>query len=193
MQALLRFVTWRLGFVSIESWSMPEESACLVRHATGKHRLAEVGVWEGGMTRRMRSVMASDATLFAIDPFPTGRLGINYQELIAHGEVARVPIGRVVWLPVRGADAGRLPEVTAALFDFVFIDSDHTYEGLGDDWAVWSPQIAPGGIVALHDSASTDGLPDYAESQRFTRDHILTDVRFALVETACSLTVLRRT
>jgi predicted O-methyltransferase YrrM len=137
--------------------------------------------------------MAPDATLFAIDPFPTGRLGINYQRLIARGELARVPTGRVVWLRLRGADAGRLPDVTAALFDFVFIDSDHTYEGLRDDWAVWSPQIAPGGILALHDSASTDGSPDYAGSQRFTREHILADARFALVETTCSLTVLRRT
>jgi hypothetical protein len=192
MHALLRFVRWRLGLVSVEPWTMPEEAACLVRHATGRHRLAEVGVWEGGTTRRLRSVMAPDATLFAIDPFPTGRLGISYQEPIARGEVARIPNGRVVWLRARGAEAGRLPDVTAALFDFLFIDSDHTYEGLRDEWEVWSPLIAAGGIVALHDSASPDGGTPGFGSVRFTRECILTDPRFTLVETTHGLTVLRR-
>jgi len=34
----------------------------------------------------------------------------------------------------------------------LFIDGDHTVEGVALDWLTWAPRIAPGGIVAIHDS-----------------------------------------
>lgn len=38
-------------------------------------------------------------------------------------------------------------------FDFVFIDGDHTYEGVREDWLTWSCAVAPGGVVAFHDTS----------------------------------------
>lgn len=38
------------------------------------------------------------------------------------------------------------------LLDFVFIDGDHTYEGVRNDWTAWSPLVRPGGLVAFHDT-----------------------------------------
>jgi len=37
-------------------------------------------------------------------------------------------------------------------FDFVFIDGDHSYEGVRGDWLAWSPLVRPGGLVAFHDT-----------------------------------------
>lgn len=36
--------------------------------------------------------------------------------------------------------------------DFLFVDGDHTYEGVRADWLAWSPLVRPGGLVAFHDS-----------------------------------------
>ncbi|CAD7940148.1 unnamed protein product [Amoebophrya sp. A25] len=36
-------------------------------------------------------------------------------------------------------------------FDLIFIDGDHTYEGVSEDLAVWPNLVRPGGIVAGHD------------------------------------------
>lgn len=36
-------------------------------------------------------------------------------------------------------------------FDFVFIDAEHTYEGVRDDIAAWYPKLKKGGIMAGHD------------------------------------------
>lgn len=36
--------------------------------------------------------------------------------------------------------------------DFLFIDGDHTYEGVRADWLAWSPLVRPGGVVAFHDT-----------------------------------------
>ena len=36
-------------------------------------------------------------------------------------------------------------------YDFVFIDADHTYDAGRQDWENYSPMVASGGLIALHD------------------------------------------
>lgn len=43
-----------------------------------------------------------------------------------------------------------------ASFDVVFIDGDHTYEGVRADWLNWSQLVRPGGTVAFHDTWPND-------------------------------------
>jgi hypothetical protein len=77
--------------------------------------------------------------------------------------------------------------------DFVFIDGDHTAQGLLDDWTAWSPLVASHGIVALHDSRSTPlRRIDEAGSVKVTQEVILPDPRFRMIEAVDSLTVLQR-
>jgi predicted O-methyltransferase YrrM len=185
-------VKWRLGIAAADRWMMPEDGACLIGHATGKTRLAEIGVWEGGTTRRLREVMAPGATLIAVDPYPPGRSGMNYQKLIAASEVAAVRNGTVLWLRQTGAEAARAPCVLDAPFDFVFVDGDHTYEGLRQDWEGWSPLIAPDGIIALHDSLLPEGHVVDAGSVRYSNEVVVHDPRFETVDEVLTLRVLRR-
>ncbi|HVA65665.1 MAG TPA: class I SAM-dependent methyltransferase [Elusimicrobiota bacterium] len=35
--------------------------------------------------------------------------------------------------------------------DFLFIDADHSYEGVKKDYGLYSPLVAPGGLIAFHD------------------------------------------
>lgn len=39
--------------------------------------------------------------------------------------------------------------------DFLFIDGDHSYEGVRQDWEMYSPMVRPGGLVGFHDIADT--------------------------------------
>src|SRR5947209_10406655 len=55
----------------------------------GNSGLAEIGVWHGVTTCRLRSKMASDGGLFAVDPYPSGYLGFRPQRYIARKEVGR--------------------------------------------------------------------------------------------------------
>jgi hypothetical protein len=186
MKSLVRCLLWRLGRVAIAPWADAGETACLVEYARNKRRLAEIGVWEGGTTKMLRQVMASDGVLFAIDPFPGGRLGVSYQRPIAHGEVRRIPNGTVVWLRTTGSQAASDPRVVTAPFDFIFVDGDHTFEGLQADWEAWAPHASD--IIAFHDVI---GDPDQG-SVRFARERIFTDPRFAVLKTVGCLAVLKR-
>jgi len=39
-----------------------------------------------------------------------------------------------------------------APFDFLFIDTDHAYHNVKDEYEKYSPMVRPGGIVAFHDT-----------------------------------------
>jgi predicted O-methyltransferase YrrM len=59
--------------------------------------------------------------------------------------------------------------------DFLFIDADHSYEGVKKDFEMYSPLVRKGGIIAFHDI-----IPDY-----YTRYGIKTSswaVRFIILE-----------
>lgn len=46
--------------------------------------------------------------------------------------------------------------------DFLFIDGDHTYEGVKRDFELYSPLVREGGIIALHDIALNE--PKWVEA-----------------------------
>lgn len=53
------------------------------------------------------------------------------------------------------------PEVLAALpekIDLLFIDTSHEYQATLDEIAAYLPRLTPGGLIALHDSISQDGV-----------------------------------
>jgi predicted O-methyltransferase YrrM len=194
MRILTHFLIWRLGLASAQTQTTAAERDCLALHAAYKRCCVEVGVWHGVTTCRLRAAMAADGMLYAVDPYPAGRLGFSMPERIAHAEVARVCNGQVRWIRATGvAAAAVLAAELAGQVDFIFIDGDHSYEGLRDDWQAWSPLVRPGGIVALHDSRSTAARPlDDAGSVRYTRDVILRDSRFEPVDAVDSLSVVRK-
>jgi predicted O-methyltransferase YrrM len=183
MTVLGHFLLWRAGLA-------PAETA----HAAGKRCLAEIGVWHGVTTRRLRTAMAADGVIHAIDPYPPGRLGFSLQRVIAHREVRAIRNGRVRWIETTGARAATsLSADVRGRLDFVFIDGDHSYEGLQQDWTAWAPLLAVDGIAALHDSRSTSSRPiEDAGSVRFTQAVVRCDPRFEIVSEVDSLTVLRR-
>ena len=185
---------WSLGLAKAETQTSEAERAALARHATGRKRLVEIGVWHGVTTKVLLGAMAADGILYAVDPYPKGRFGFSAQRAIARRELARLANGRVQWQRLTGVAAARAyPASSGAPVDFIFIDGDHSYEGLRGDWETWNPLVGPGSIIALHDSrSSAERQIDDAGSVRFTLEVILPDRRFELVEVVDTLTVLRR-
>lgn len=194
MSVLLHLIKWLLGIAPAEIWTTGAERTCLARHAAGKQRLVEVGVWHGGTTRHLRAAMSPQATLFAVDPFPKGRLGFSIPRFVARREVGQVRNGRVVWLRETGQEAAARMTTTReqAPVDFVFVDNAQTFDALRVEWEAWAPVVAGGGIIALHDTRpGPAGAPEQT-SEIYARTVVLGDPRFTTVDAVDTLTVLQR-
>ena len=95
-----------LGLFEAVTQTSQAERDALVRHASSKTRLAEIGVFQGRTTGRLAAVMDPGGVYYAVDPYPGGgRTGIDFNQRIAHREVKRRAAGRVEWVQATGAEA----------------------------------------------------------------------------------------
>ena len=92
------------------------------------------------------------------------------------------------------AVVGRSPAVAAhwqTPLALCFIDGGHGVEPARADYAGWTPHVAPGGLLAIHDV-----FPDPADGGRPPYEEIylpaLASGRFVEVDACGSLRVLRR-
>jgi len=191
---LRHYLKYKLGISAAYTQTSKREQECLQKYASGKRILAEIGVFEGVNTKKFRSVMDKQGTILAVDPYPRnlfGLLGFGWIRRIAHQEVNKVKQGKVVWIENLGKFAPDDERVKPYLpVDFLFIDGDHSYEGIRGDWEAWSDKITSGGIVALHDSVNCQ-QPNVG-SEIFTQEVIFKDQRFQFVESVDTLTIIRK-
>jgi hypothetical protein len=96
-----------LGLSKAETQVTAEERACLLEHASGSKLGAEIGVWHGVTTSVVRSVMDPSGTLYAIDPFPSGRMGFTIQRWIASREIWKAKGAEVRFLRLTGVHAAQ--------------------------------------------------------------------------------------
>lgn len=115
----------------------------------------EIGTANGGTLFLFCRVAYKDATIVSID-LPGGRFGGGYSWW-------RIPMYKAFKLPEQELHLIRadshsqetLAKVKSILdgkkADFLFIDGDHSYEGVKQDFEMYSPLVKDGGIVAFHD------------------------------------------
>ena len=190
--ALRSYILYKLGLRKAYTQTSVAEQDCLRKHALGKKRLAEIGVYQGVNARSLRGVMASDGVYLAVDPYYRsfcGLLGLGWIRRIAHSEVNKSKVGQVHWIESTGARAPEESAVKSFLpIDFLFIDGDHRWEGISGDWTAWKDHIISNGIVAFHDSANCDNN----DCERFVNQVVLRDPQFEKVESVDTLVVVRK-
>jgi len=121
-------------------------------------RILEVGTCGGGTLFLLTRVAAEDAHIISLD-LPMGQFGGGYP-------LWKIPLFRSFRLPGQRLDLVRAdshtPESLAKVkgllggeqLDFLFIDADHTYKGVKQDYEMYSPLVKPGGLVGFHDIKS---------------------------------------
>lgn len=127
--------------------------------------MLEIGTANGGTLFAFTRVCASDAHVISVD-LPHGAFGGGYPRW-------RIPLYKSFAAPSQHLDLIRadshspqtFADVKARLngrsLDFLFIDGDHTYDGVQTDFARYRSLIRPGGLIAFHDIAPRrDYAPD---------------------------------
>ena len=90
-----------------------------------------------------------EGQVYSVDLFKVGSVG--YTEAVEGMEF--LGLGQVV-IPLRGSTDywGQIYASKDSRFSLVFIDADHSYEGVKADFSLWGPMIFEGGLVAFHDT-----------------------------------------
>jgi len=130
----------------------------------------EIGTMGGGTLFLFTRAADPNAKIISID-LPGGPFGGGYPRW-------KIPLyksfskeGQRIYLIRRDShDPQTLEEVKRILgdekVDFLFIDGDHTYEGVKRDFEMYSPLVREGGIIAFHDIVpgppeNVGGVPEF--------------------------------
>jgi predicted O-methyltransferase YrrM len=189
--AFLHLLKFILKLDLPDTQTTPAERNALAKYAAGAGLAVEIGVFEGVNTVIIGKALANGGRLFGIDPFFRGRLGICYHKIIAELHLKRNGVAKSVGIIEKFSfDAvGDVPEKV----DFIFIDGDHSYEGIDKDWKLYANLLKPGGIMALHDTSIIAADGDWVQgSVRYYNDVIKHDNRFEWIATVDRMNVLRR-
>lgn len=180
-----------LGLAKPHSQMTAEEMASLKKHATGKKKALEIGTYMGVSASIIASSMDENGILYCVDPFESKNNKPHPGFLMASRELKRSnSFNKVRFLLGFSNDKKIIDQIPTGL-DFVFIDGDHSYEGLKNDWSIILPRITKGGIVCLHDTTipAKDPSRNFG-SVDFFNDVIRADNNFELLETIYSMNVL---
>jgi hypothetical protein len=157
--ARLRALTVGLGLIPPRTMHSREDARVLHDAARGARRVVEIGVYEGASALALQRTLGPQAQLHLIDPF-----GRHPDALPGGWGASERATRRLVGRAGRRLGPAR-PDVhwhvalshdVAASWsgdvDLVFIDGDHSEAGCETDWLDWSPFVAVGGHVVLHDA-----------------------------------------
>ncbi len=130
-----------------------EQLAELVKQRKPKV-VVEIGTAKGGTLAVWCALADSAATLVSID-LPGGMHGGGYPKwrTLVYRRFTQPKQSLYLLrvdshLPATWED---LKKILPDKIDFLFIDGDHTYEGVKKDFEMYSPLVRDGGIVAFHD------------------------------------------
>ena len=75
---------------------------------------------------------------------------------------------------------------------YIFIDGDHVYDAVKQDFEDWFPHVMPGGYISIHDSAADRGGPHNWPGPTKLCKELMEDPRVEYMDTVWSLTVFKK-
>jgi glycosyltransferase involved in cell wall biosynthesis/predicted O-methyltransferase YrrM len=138
----------------IEGWLTDDEGKflyCAARNCTGKGVIVEIGSWKGKSTSYIGkgSKAGKRIKVYAIDPHIEGTCE-EFKRNIKNAGLNDIVI------PVVKTSEEAAKDFTE-LVEFIFIDGDHKYEMVKQDFELWFPKLINRGIIAFHDTVSWPG------------------------------------
>jgi predicted O-methyltransferase YrrM len=115
--------------------------------------ILEIGTARGGTLFLFSNITDEKATLISVDLYQTFEKRILFR-YIKKGKQ------KIFLIQGDSHNIETLKKIKAILkdnkVDFLFIEADHSYEGVKKDFEMYSPLVRKGGIIAFHDI-----IPDY--------------------------------
>ena len=176
----------------IEGWLSDAQGRALLTRAaatTGRGAIVEIGSWKGRSTVWLaEGARLAGQRVHAIDRHtqsledPLANTLAEFLDNIKKAGVADV-IEPLIMSSAEAASVVRGP------VELLFIDGDHSFDGVRRDAEIWLPRVMDGGVVMFHDVATAG----YDGPRRIFRRMVCWNERFAGVRRVGSMTIARRT
>jgi len=136
--------------------------------------ILEIGTANGGTLFLFTKIAPDDATIISID-LPKGPFGGGYPMWRSFlYQKFKKPNQKMILLREDSHKKETLEELKKILngnqLDFLFIDGDHSYEGVKKDFQMYGSLVKKGGIVAFHDIAPKGVYELAGEVPRFWQE-----------------------
>jgi len=117
----------------------------------------EIGTAKGGTLFLFCRLADPEATVVSVD-LPGGEFGGGYPKWKLDLYNSFGLTGQKLHFLRADSHSAETKSRVAAIFgapnvDFLFIDGDHTYEGVKQDFEFYAPLVRKGGVIAFHDIA----------------------------------------
>jgi hypothetical protein len=145
-------------------WMGVKSRRWLARQARKRSRIVEVGVWKGRTTLVLATYCPG--TVWAVDHWqgvprdpeqhalyaPDLESGENIYRAFCKALRGPIKSGKVFPVRMPSLDAAaHLGALLGRTVDMVFLDGDHSYEGVAADIGAWTPLLRSGGLLCGHD------------------------------------------
>lgn len=158
----------------VESHLALDERVKLYNLSRNLSSVAEIGSYIGasaccfGVAMKNHMVGGGDGRVYCIDTWQNDAMTEGsrdtWQEFMVNTANCREYI-----VPIRGFSTDVVEDVAShtGSLDLLFIDGDHSYEGVKADWEAYGRFLRPGAIVVFHDCGWAEGV------QRVIREEVV--------------------
>lgn len=127
--------------------------------------ICEIGSDKGGTLALFSRVARPDAEILSLDIAHTPQRLAAFKQLVQPGQKLTCITGDTHTQAILNQFKAWLGNNQ---LDFLFIDGDHTYEGVKLDYEMYSPFVRQGGLIAFHDVTPADAEQYAPDSPYYT-------------------------
>lgn len=162
---LLKFpLLW--SAIKIESHLTYDERIKLFQLALGAERALEVGSFVGASATSIGAAFRTKGKgkIVCVDTWQNDAMTEGKRDTWQEFCLNTVNFKDYI-IPVRGFSTEVIDEVNKHMssIDFLFIDGDHSYDGVKSDWESYRSFMRPGAIVVFHDYGWAEGVKRVVE------------------------------
>jgi len=116
----------------------------------------EIGSYIGASSLMIAKGLNADSELYCVDTWENDAMTEgNWDTFVEFKKNTGLVANKIVMGRSNSADAAKKFEDT---IDFLFLDGDHSYEGVKKDVDAWLEKLKSGGIITMHDIGWAEGV-----------------------------------